>query len=43
MGVSLDAIAAIPRGNGTMPVMEGQWGLPPEPPELTELKLGYRR
>ncbi|HEV3388730.1 MAG TPA: dihydrofolate reductase family protein [Solirubrobacteraceae bacterium] len=43
MGVSLDAIAAIPRGNGTMPVMEGQWGLPPEPPELTELKLAWLR
>jgi dihydrofolate reductase len=43
MGVSLDAIAAIPRGNGTMPVMEGQWGLPPEPPELTDLKLAWLR
>ena len=43
MGVSLDAIAAIPRGNGSMPVMEGEWGLPPEPPELTELKLAWLR
>ncbi len=43
MGVSLDAIAAIPRANGSMPVMEGEWGLPPEPPELTELKLGWLR
>ena len=43
MGVSLDAIAAIPQGNGTMPVMEGEWGLPPEPPELTELKLAWLR
>ena len=43
MGVSLDAIAAIPRANGSMPVMEGEWGLPPEPPELTELKLAWLR
>jgi dihydrofolate reductase len=39
MGVSLDGIVAIPRGDGSMPVMEGEWGLPPEDPELTKLKL----
>ena len=39
MGVSLDGIVAIPRGDGSVPVMEGEWGLPPEDPELTKLKL----
>jgi len=39
MGVSLDGVVAIPRGDGSVPVMEGEWGLPPEDPELTELKL----
>jgi dihydrofolate reductase len=39
MGVSLDGIVAIPRDEGSVPVMEGQWGLPPEDPELTKLKL----
>jgi dihydrofolate reductase len=39
MGVSLDGMVAIPRGEGSVPVMEGQWGLPPEDPELTKLKL----
>jgi len=41
MGVSLDGIVAIPRGDGSVPVMEGEWGLPPEDPELTQLKLGW--
>jgi dihydrofolate reductase len=36
MGVSLDGIVAIPRGDGSVPVMEGEWGLPPENPELTK-------
>ena len=39
MGVSLDGFVAIPRGDGSVPVMEGEWGLPPEDPELTKLKL----
>jgi dihydrofolate reductase len=39
MGVSLDGIVAIPRGDASVPVMEGEWGLPPEDPELTKLKL----
>jgi dihydrofolate reductase len=43
MGVSLDGIVAIPRGDGSMPVMEGEWGLPPEDPELTKLKLAWVR
>jgi len=41
MGVSLDGIVAIPQGDGSVPVMEGQWGLPPEDPELTNLKLEW--
>ncbi|MBV9801522.1 MAG: hypothetical protein JO039_26005, partial [Solirubrobacterales bacterium] len=41
MGVSLDAIVAIPRGDGSVPVMEAEWGLPPEDPELTKLKLAW--
>lgn len=41
MGVSLDGIVAIPRGDGSVPVMEGEWGLPPEDPELTKLKLAW--
>jgi len=43
MGVSLDGIVAIPRGDGSVPVMEGQWGLPPEDPELTKRKLEWVR
>lgn len=43
MGVSLDGMVAISQGNGSVPVMEGQWGLPPEDPELTELKLAWVR
>ncbi len=43
MGVSLDGIVAIPRGDGSVPVMEGEWGLPPEDPELTKLKLKWVR
>ena len=39
MGVSLDGFVALPRGDGSVPVMEGEWGLPPEDPELTKLKL----
>lgn len=39
MGVSLDGMVAIPRGDGSAPVMEGEWGLGPEDPELTKLKL----
>jgi dihydrofolate reductase len=39
MGVSLDGMVAIPRGDGSVPVMESEWDLPPEDPELTELKL----
>jgi dihydrofolate reductase len=41
MGVSLDGVVAIPRGEGTVPVMEGEWGLGPEEPALTELKLAW--
>ena len=41
MGVSLDGIVAIPRGDGSVPVMETEWGLPPEDPELTKLKLAW--
>lgn len=41
MGVSLDGFVAIPRGDGSVPVMEGEWGLPPEDPELTKLKLAW--
>ncbi|HEY3727424.1 MAG TPA: dihydrofolate reductase family protein [Solirubrobacteraceae bacterium] len=43
MGVSLDGIVAIPRGDGSVPVMEGEWGLAPEAPELTKLKLAQVR
>ena len=43
MGVSLDGLVAIPQGDGSAPVMEGLWGLPPEDPELTELKLEHVR
>jgi dihydrofolate reductase len=43
MGVSLDGIVAIPQGDGSVPVMEGQWGLPPEDPALTKLKLEWVR
>ena len=43
MGISLDGIVAILRGDGSVPVMEGEWGLPPEDPELTKLKLGWVR
>jgi dihydrofolate reductase len=43
MGVSLDGMVAVPRGEGSMPVMEGEWGLPPEDPTLTELKLSWVR
>jgi dihydrofolate reductase len=43
MGVSLDGMVAIPRGEESVPVMEGSWGLPPEDPALTELKLGWVR
>jgi dihydrofolate reductase len=39
MGVSVDGFVAIPQGDGSVPVMEGQWGLPSEDPELTEIKL----
>jgi dihydrofolate reductase len=41
MGVSIDRIVAVPQGDRSMPVMGGQWGVPPEDPELTELKLGW--
>jgi dihydrofolate reductase len=41
MGISLDGIVAIPRGDRSTPVMEGEWGLPPEDPELTKLKLAW--
>jgi dihydrofolate reductase len=43
MGVSVDGIVAIPQGDGSVPVMEGQWGLPSEDPELTEIKLAVVR
>lgn len=43
MGVSLDGMVALPRGDGSVPVMEGQWGLAPEVPELTTLKLACVR
>lgn len=43
MGVSLDGMVAIPQGNRSVPVMEGQWDLPPEDPKLTELKLAWVR
>ncbi len=43
MGVSLDGMVAIPAGDGSVPVMEGQWGLPPEDPELTAVKLAWVR
>jgi dihydrofolate reductase len=43
MGISLDGIVAIPRADRSMPVMEGEWGLPGEDPELTELKLAWLR
>jgi dihydrofolate reductase len=43
MGVSLDGMVAIARGDGSVPVMEGEWGLPPEDPELTKLKLEWVR
>jgi dihydrofolate reductase len=43
MGVSVDGIVAIPQGDGSVPVMEGQWGLPSEDPELTEIKLALVR
>ena len=39
MGVSLDVMVALPDGDGLTPVLGGQWGLPTEDPELTELKL----
>jgi dihydrofolate reductase len=41
MGVSLDGMVAMPRGSGSTPVMEGEWELPPEDPELTKLKVGW--
>ncbi len=41
MGMSLDGVVAIPRDDRLMPVMEGEWGLPPEDPELTKLKLRW--
>ena len=43
MGVSLDGMVAIPRGEGSVPVTEGEWGLAPEDPELTKLKLAWVR
>ena len=43
MGVSLDGMVAIPRGEGSVPVMERQWGLPTENPNLTRLKLDWVR
>lgn len=43
MGVSVDGFVAIPQGNGSVPVMEGQWGLAPEDPALTEIKLAVVR
>jgi dihydrofolate reductase len=43
MGISLDGIVAIPRADRSMPVMEGEWDLPAEDPELTELKLAWLR
>ena len=41
MGVSLDGIIAGSRGDRSTPVMEGEWGLPPEDPELTKLKVEW--
>ena len=41
MGMSLDGIVAIPRDDRFVPVMEGDWGLPPEDPELTKLKVQW--
>jgi dihydrofolate reductase len=41
MGVSLDGIVSMPRGNGSAPVMEGSWNLPPEDPKLTKLKVEW--
>jgi dihydrofolate reductase len=41
MGTSLDGMVAIPRGDGLTPVMAGEWGVPPEDPKLTELKLAW--
>jgi dihydrofolate reductase len=41
MGISLDGFVAVPAGAGLMPVMEGEWGLPPEDPELTQTKLAW--
>lgn len=41
MGMSLDGIVASPRDGRLVPVMEGDWGLPPEDSELTKLKLQW--
>jgi dihydrofolate reductase len=43
MGISLDGMVATRRGDRSTPVMEGEWGLPPEDPRLTELKLAWVR
>jgi dihydrofolate reductase len=43
MGMSLDGMVAVRRGEQSAPVMEGALGLPPEDPELTELKLAWVR
>jgi dihydrofolate reductase len=43
MGISLDGMVAAPRRDGASPVVEGTWDLPPEDPELTEVKLGWVR
>jgi len=41
MGVSIDGFVAVPSGGRLMPVMEGEWGLPPEDPDLTQRKLAW--
>lgn len=41
MGISVDGIVAVPTGGGLRPVMEDTAGLPPEDPELTQLKVAW--
>ncbi len=41
MGISLDGMVSMPRGDRSAPVMEGDWDLPPEDPELTKVKVAW--
>ena len=41
MGVSLDGMVAVSDRDRSRPVMGGSWGLPPEDPRLTALKLQW--